>query len=138
MGKSPTSISPAELTVLKVLWDAPPLTVREVCDALGQRKQRWAYTTVQTLLNRLVAKGVVGREPEGNAHRYTPSVSRNWLLATRLKELAEQLCDGAASPLVAALVNNERFTDEELAGFRKLLDERDGDTEQVKPRVRRR
>lgn len=136
MGRTSNSISPAELSVLKILWDTRPMTVREVCDALD--KQRWAYTTVQTLLNRLVAKGAVQREPEGNAHRYSPSVSRNRLLASRLKELAEQLCDGATSPLIAALVNNERFSDEELAGFRKLLDERNANTEQAKPKKRRR
>ena len=125
MAKPPSSISPAELTVLKVLWDSRPLTVRDVCDALESEKQGWAYTTVQTLLNRLAAKGVVQREADGVAHRYRPALSRNRLLASRLKELAEQLCDGATSPLLSALVDTHRFTTEELAGFRKLLDERE-------------
>ncbi len=134
MGRTSNSISPAELSVLKILWDMRPMTVREVCDALD--KQRWAYTTVQTLLNRLMAKGVVRREAEGNAHRYSPSVSRNRLLASRLKELAEQLCDGAASPLIAALVGTGRFTREELDGFRKLLDAKTTETAKKKPRTK--
>ncbi|NUM52492.1 MAG: BlaI/MecI/CopY family transcriptional regulator [Candidatus Hydrogenedentes bacterium] len=138
MAKTSTAISPAELTVLKVLWNLSPLTVREVCDTLASQRQDWAYTTVQTLLNRLVTKGAVKRNPEGLAHRYAPAVSRSRLLASRLKDLAEQVCDGAASPLLSALVDTHEFTPEELAGFRDLLDQQQQHHANKKPRKRTR
>lgn len=137
MGKNQMSISPAEMTVLKVLWESGPMTVREMCDTLVGRKQAWAYTTVQTLMNRLVSKGVAQRKAAGVAHQYAPVVSRKRLLAARLKDLANQFCDGAASPLIAALVGEEKFTPEELAGFRKLLDEAEESKPKRKSRGRR-
>ena len=52
----------AELEVLKVLWDQGPGTVRELNSALQSRGFSWAYTTVQTMLQRLESKGWVKAE----------------------------------------------------------------------------
>ena len=41
----------------------------------------------------------------------------------RLKDLANELCDGAATPLLLALVDGQRFTPAELEQFRRLLDD---------------
>jgi len=83
----------------------------------------WAYTTVQTLLNRLETKGYVKRDTSGSAHTYRPTTSRDKLLSQRLHELADQLCEGTATPLVMALVDSARFTRNDIARFRQLLDE---------------
>jgi BlaI family penicillinase repressor len=121
-GKGP-SISGTELEVLKALWDDGPGTVREINDRLSARGRQWAYTTVQTLLNRLCAKGVVSADKRDVAHIYQPTVSRDELLNERLQELAGELCEGASAPLVLALVQGKRFTKNELRQFRNLLEE---------------
>ena len=54
---------------------------------------------------------------------YRAAVSREDLLDRRLKEAAAELCDGAAAPLVLALVQGNRFTKDELDRIRKLIDE---------------
>jgi predicted transcriptional regulator len=117
------NISETELEVLKSLWDEGPGTVREVNDRLGARGRQWAYTTVQTLLNRLCAKGVVASDKRDVAHVYRATVSRDDLLAERLNELAGDLCEGASAPLVLALVQGKRFSKSELKQFRELIDE---------------
>ncbi|MDZ4781714.1 MAG: BlaI/MecI/CopY family transcriptional regulator [Planctomycetia bacterium] len=117
------SISGTELEVLKALWDEGPGTVRELNDRLGARGRQWAYTTVQTLLNRLCAKGVVTSDKRDVAHVYRPTVSRDDLLADRLNDLAGELCEGASAPLVLALVQGKRFSKSELKQFRDLIDE---------------
>jgi predicted transcriptional regulator len=116
------SVSKAELEVLKVLWDRPSSTVREVNAALRQQGRDQAYTTVQTLLQRLEAKGCVASDKSGPAHVYRAAVSRDDLLNHRLRELAEQLCDGTASPLLQALVERSRLTSEEIRQLREMLD----------------
>ena len=121
--KNPSSISPTEMTVLKSLWRTGPTTVRDLCDFLAAEGHDWAYTTVQTLLNRLQTKGFVTRDADGIAHTYAAAVSQRGLIASRLTELAEQLCDGAPTQLLSALVDAHRFSPVELAKFRKLLDE---------------
>lgn len=134
--QTPPSITSAELDVLKVLWDHGPATVREVNEHLRRRRRRWAYTTVLTLLGRLEAKGCVTSDKAGVAHVFRAALSRDRLLRGRLRELADQLCAGTASPLVHALVEGHRFTPEEIDQFRKLLD--DLETQQEKPKHKRR
>jgi BlaI family transcriptional regulator, penicillinase repressor len=117
-----STISETELDVLKVLWEHGPGTVRELDGRLRDRGRRWAYTTVLTLLQRLEAKGYVTSDKSSVAHVFRPTVSRAKLLRRRLKDLADQLCEGTATPLVHALVEGERFSAEEIEEFRRLLD----------------
>ncbi len=122
MGHQP-GLSDSEREVLKVLWDRGPGTVREVMEVLAGRGRRWAYTTVATLLQRLAAKQYVASDPSTVPHVYRAAVSRNELLERRLQDAADELCDGRAAPLVLALVQGGRFSPEELARLRRLIDE---------------
>jgi predicted transcriptional regulator len=121
------------MEVLKALWDHGPGVVREINGVLEGRGRRWAYTTVLTLLQRLQAKGFVASDASGVAHRFRAAVSRAELLERRLKDTADELCDGSATPLVLALMKGNRFTPEELARLRRLLDEASGKPPGRKP-----
>jgi len=119
-------ISETELDVLKVLWEQGPATVRAVNAVLRRQGRRWAYTTALTLLQRLEAKGYVASDKSALAHVFRANVSRDRLLRRRLRDLASQLCEGTATPLVQALVEGHRFTAEEIDHFRRLLDQLEG------------
>jgi len=116
-------VSDAELEVLKVLWAAGPVTVRDVAAALRRQRRRLAYNTVLTLLSRLREKGYVAADRRGTAHLFRAVATRDDLLGSSLAALADRVCDGTASPLVHALVRGRRFTADEIAHFRKLLDD---------------
>jgi predicted transcriptional regulator len=119
------SVSESELEVLKALWDVGPCTVRAVNTALQLRGRRWAYTTVQTLLQRLEGKGYVACDRSGAAHVFRAAVSRDGLVSRRLRDLADQLCGGTASPLLLALVEDARLTSDDVQQLRRLLDRLD-------------
>ena len=125
MGNQP-GLSESEREVLKVLWDRGPGTVREINEELARRGRRWAYTTVATLLQRLGAKQYVASDPSAVPHVYRAVVTRDELLERRLQDAADELCDGRAAPLVLALVQGGRFSAEELARLRRLLDDAAG------------
>jgi predicted transcriptional regulator len=122
MGSQP-ELSEAEREVLRVLWDHGPGTVRETNEVLATRGRRWAYTTVATLLQRLQTKQYVIADASVVPHVYRAIVSREDLLERRLKDAAEELCDGRPAPLILALVQSNRFSAEELARLRRLLDD---------------
>jgi predicted transcriptional regulator len=122
MGNQP-GLSDSEREVLKVLWDRGSGTVREIREVLADRGRRWAYTTVATLLQRLAVKQYVASDPSTVPHVYRAAVSRDELLERRLQDAADELCDGRAAPLVLALVQGGRFSPEELARLRRMLDE---------------
>jgi BlaI family transcriptional regulator, penicillinase repressor len=131
------SISKTELAVLKLLWErSSGGTVRELQAILREQEadKNWAYTTVQTLLTRLEEKGFVESDKTGLAHIYRAKVSREELLHRRLSDLADQLCEGTASPLVLALVEGGRFSSEEIDQLRKLLDQVENDSPRKKGR----
>jgi predicted transcriptional regulator len=119
------SISESERDVLKALWDHGPGTVREVAGRLQTAGRDWAYTTVMTLLSRLEAKGYVTSDKSGFAHRFCAAVSREDVVQQRLEALAAEFCDGQPAPLVLALVQGQRFSTEELAEFRRLIEEQE-------------
>jgi BlaI family penicillinase repressor len=116
-------VSDAELEVLKELWASGPATVRDVAAALRKRRRRLAYNTVLTLLSRLREKGYVETDRRDTAHLFRAAVSRDELLGSSLSTLADRICDGMASPLVLALVRGQKFSADEIAHFRKLLDQ---------------
>ena len=117
------SVSDAELEVLKVLWANGAGTVRDVEALLRRRKRRLAYNTVLTMLSRLRNKGYVAADRSGTAHVFRSNVTRDELLSHGMAALADRICDGTSSPLVHALVKGQRFSPEEIAHFRRLLDE---------------
>ncbi len=133
MAERRPSISDTELDVLKVLWEQPGSTVRELQAALRPMGRKWAYTTVQTLLHRLEEKHYVVCQRSGSAHTFRAALSREQLLQQRLTDLSDRLCEGAASPLVLALVEGARFTPKEIEQFRQLLDQ----LEETSPRNKR-
>jgi predicted transcriptional regulator len=118
-----TGISDAELEVLQALWAKGPDTPQGLQERLSGQGTDWAYTTVQTLLHRLLRKGYVARTREGVAQVYRASVDREDVLAAHLDDLARRMCAGAASPLLLSLVRSKRFSRAELARFREILDE---------------
>jgi predicted transcriptional regulator len=83
-----------ESEVLAALWAAEgPLTPGEVVDAIGGDL---AYTTVQTILVRLHAKGAVAREQAGRAYAYTPVLDDAGLAADRMRALLDKGGDHVA------------------------------------------
>lgn len=123
MARTQTPISNTELSVLKVLWTHGPGTVRDVEVHMPKRRPPLAYNTILTLLSRLRQKGYVVSEQRGQAHVFRPAVTRDEVLGHGLKTLVDRICDGTASPLVHALVKGRTLSADDIAHFRRLLDE---------------
>jgi BlaI family penicillinase repressor len=90
---SSSELGPLEERLLEALWERGHATVREL---LGDGLQDLAYTTVMTTLDRLFKKGLLKREAEGRAFRYTPLLTREELHRQIAAEALRQIFD--ASP----------------------------------------
>ena len=113
--------TPAELEVLKILWERGPLTVREVWETLRERHLRRAYTSVLSLLNVMADKGLLERQPFGRAFQYQPAVSRESTLGQMLGDLWQRAFSGSASSLVAHLLDQTQPSEAELNAIRETL-----------------
>jgi predicted transcriptional regulator len=108
--------------VLRGLWDDGPATIRTLADRLYPGGGTSEYATVQKLLERLEGKGHVSHTPEGRQNLYRARVQRDDLVARRLRDTAEQLCDGSLTPLLTHLVSAGRLSRDELLELRRLVD----------------
>ena len=116
------TIGNAELEVLRVLWAHGPNTVRDIRSILESEGHSWAYTTVQTMLHRLRDKGVVVSEKVGNANRFEAALSLDNVVREQFSDLMDRFGKVGVAPLMLALVENSRFTAEEIETFKALLD----------------
>jgi BlaI family penicillinase repressor len=122
MARTPQDITDAELSVMQMLWDAGPATIRQLTEALydGTAAQ---YATVQKLLERLEDKQFVKRDRRGAAHTFTAAVGRDDLIGRRLRDVAAKLCGGSLTPLLTHLVRTKRLSARERQELRALIDE---------------
>lgn len=112
------NITRFELEILDVLWRLGEASVREVCDALAE-KRRPAYTTVQTIVQRLEQKGAVRRTRKiGNALMFEPAVTRKSAYRRVLDDLLD-LFGGSAQPVVAQLLESGKLTLADLKALEK-------------------
>ena len=124
-GKPAPEVTEAELGVLQALWDKGPATIRQLTDALYPGGGQAHYATVQKLLDRLEAKGYVGRRRTGAAHLFSAALPRDELIGRRLQDVAEKLCGGSLTPLLTHLVRTRRLSARERQELRALIDELD-------------
>lgn len=111
--------TPAELEVLKVMWDSGPSTVREVMDELGDRR---AYTSVMSLLNVMTDKRLLKRRPQGRAFLYSAAVGREKTLSRMIGDLWQRAYEGSASSLVVHLLEQADPTEDELEKIHDAID----------------
>ncbi|SFP12713.1 BlaI/MecI/CopY family transcriptional regulator [Qipengyuania nanhaisediminis] len=115
-------ISEAEHAVMEALWTESPLSAAEVCERVCADND-WSIPTVKTLLGRLVAKRVIGTEPQGRKFLYHPLIERSDYVGGESRRLVDRLFGGRAAPLFAHLAENEALTDSDLEEIEALLKE---------------
>ena len=116
--KKTKRLSRFELEILEFLWKMGESSVRELQEAIPE-ESRPAYTTVQTIVQRLESKGAVRRTRKvGNALMFEAVVTRRSAYRRMIDELL-QLFGGSAQPLVAHLLDTGKLTLEDLKSLEK-------------------
>ena len=112
----------SELTILRILWDLGPSTVRSVFEVM--RKDRAVgYTGVLKLMQIMAAKGSVVRDESSRAHIYAAREAPGNTKRKVAGDLLHQVFGGSPSQLVLHLLDEQRATPGEIAEIRRLLDE---------------
>jgi BlaI family penicillinase repressor len=109
-----------ELRIMETLWTRGPSTIRELLEAFPQA-ERLAYTTVQTVVNRLEEKNAVRRMSKvSNAHLFEAIVSRSSAQHRLIDDLVT-LFGGKRLPIMTHLIESGGLTPEEVSEARKAL-----------------
>ena len=114
-------LSALELRIMSVFWTRGSCSIREVHEAVA-RRDKPAYTTVQTMVYRLEAKGALKRTKKiGNAHVFEASTSRASVQTRLLHELLG-LFGGSVRPVMAQLVEMGKISHDDIEDAQKLLE----------------
>ena len=114
--------TPSELEILQVLWERGPSTVREVHEALGN-KRPIGYTSVLKLMQIMTAKGTLRRNEQQRAHVYEAVQPAQKTKRQLALDVLQRVFDGSASQLMMHALADRKASKEEVDELRRLLND---------------
>lgn len=122
MKKRNRKISPANLEIMKVVWEKGDVTVSQVMEAINaKRKNKIRRTTVQVQMNRLEDYGWLNHTEKGRAYVYSAAVERQKTRREILEDIKNRVFGGSRAELVKCLIEDADVTTEEIRELRELL-----------------
>jgi BlaI family penicillinase repressor len=118
-------LSESEWQIMNALWKGYPASARDLASRLSDEVS-WAYTTIKTMLTRLVDKGAVSESKRANTSFYSPLVTRRAARRTAIQRLLDAAFDGSVAPLVSFLAEERQLNEAQRRKLAELLDREAG------------
>lgn len=113
-------ISEAEFEVMKIVWKHAPISTNDITERL-LKTTNWSPKTIQTLIKRLVAKGVLTYEKQSRVFVYTPVVKESEYIGQESNSFLARFYDGDITAMVSAFIENDKLSETEIDTLRSLL-----------------
>lgn len=113
-------LSENEWKIMNALWKMSPATAREIVENIPENVE-WAYTTVKTMLSRLVTKGAVSEHKRGNTSFYEPIIAQDKAHKNAFSNLFDKVLDGALEPFMHYLVDEKKISKKEREELIRIL-----------------
>jgi len=114
-----------ELTILRILWDQGPSTVRRVNEAMNKDRDT-GYTTTLKLMQIMAEKGLLIRDESQRQHVYKPAITKEKTQKQLVGDLLERAFSGSTEKLVMRALSAKKVSTKELERIRKMFDELKG------------
>jgi BlaI family penicillinase repressor len=116
----PSELTEAEWAILKAVWHRQPCTAPDVTEAL-QKSKGWAYSTVHTLMDRMVDKGLLVSEKLRRMDIYRAAITRRQAQKGELLYALKHAFDNALTPMMQCLLDTRALAPEELEELEAML-----------------
>jgi BlaI family penicillinase repressor len=113
----------SEWAILQVVWEHEPCAAPAVQEVLREDKG-WAYTTVKTIMDRMVRKGLLQTERVRNLYLYRAAITRQQAQQSEIRRTIKRAFDGALTPMMQFLIENESLSDQEYEELERLIQNR--------------
>ena len=120
-------LSNSEWQIMNALWERYPATAREVSERLPEDND-WAYTTIKTMLSRLVAKKAVSERKRANTSVYDPLITRDGARRSAVASLIEHAFDGAVEPFLGFITKTTTLSDGQRRELLEALEREEFDS----------
>ena len=115
-------LSPANLEIMKVVWDKVDVTINDVSDAINaKRKNKIRRTTVQVQMSRLEDYGWLKHTEKGRTYVYSTVVEKHKTRREILEDIKNRVFGGSRAELVKCLIEDSDVSSEEIKELRALL-----------------
>jgi BlaI family penicillinase repressor len=114
------TLTEVEWAIMRVVWNEEPCAAGTVQENLLESRG-WAYSTVKTTMDRMVAKGLLATHSIRNLNLFTSQLSHAEARRSELRQFLRKAFDGALSPMIQFLVEEEDLSDDELQELRQLI-----------------
>lgn len=118
--KSLPQISEAEFEVMKIVWKYAPISTNEITDRLV-KTTTWSPKTIQTLIKRLVTKGVLSYEKQSRVFVYTPLFSQKDYIGQESHSFLDRFYNGSMTSMLTAFLDSDQLTAAEIDTLQMLL-----------------
>lgn len=116
-------LTEAEWEIIQVVWEHQPCAAPTVQEELADRKG-WTYSTVKTLMDRMVAKGLLTTERIRNLILYRSAISQREAQRGELLRTAKRAFGGAFTPMMQFMLDSDALSHEELDELEALIRKR--------------
>jgi BlaI family penicillinase repressor len=120
MPKPEIELTEAEWTIIKAVWQEEPCTAPDIRQKLAKQTS-WTYSTVRTLMDRMVAKSLLKCVKQRNVTLYTSAVSTGEAQRGELLYALKHAFNGALTPMVQCLLDAGTLSSDELAELESLI-----------------
>lgn len=120
-------LSNSEWQIMNALWESYPATARDIAERLPEDVS-WAYTTIKTMLTRLVIKRAVSEHKRGNTSVYEPILTRQSARRSALTSLIDHAFDGAVEPFLSFVAKEKKLSRRQRRELLEALEREDTDS----------
>lgn len=118
------NITESEWEVMKVLWSKDKLLLKEIVESM--ESMGWSYSTIRTLVNRLLKKGVIDADKTESNFKYCAIAMEEDCKSEKVKSMMSKVFDGSLSMMVSTLVNKSNLTKEEYDELMRITEKLGG------------
>src|ERR1051326_6740488 len=120
MTKAYSELTKAEWIIINAVWDSEPCSAPGVQQRLA-KKTRWTYSTVRTLMDRMVAKGLLTAEKVRNLSLYRSAITQQQAQRGELLYALKHAFNGALTPMLQCLLDAGDLSEAELDEIGSLI-----------------
>ena len=123
MKKNNLELFESEWTILQAVWKLEPCTAPTIQETLYSKK-KWAYTTVKTMMDRMVKKGLLQTDKIRNLYLYSSAVTQAQARKSEITRTLKRAFNGTFTPMMQFLVENDQLSEREYRELERLVQER--------------
>jgi BlaI family penicillinase repressor len=120
MARKNYELTEGEWAIIQAIWDNEPCTAPTVQEELEDQKN-WTYSTVKTMMDRMVTKGLLKTERIRNLIFYRSAITRIQAQKGEIMRAVKRAFDGALTPMMQFLLDNHKLSQKQLSELEELI-----------------